>query len=191
MVNFFKSFGRGILYVLVLPILLVVLAIYAVVSFCIFLFMCVKWLVLFFTGRSLFDDLPEDKQAKAILNANAPKTDNITTDANDYPSNEELAFRPEPMVKEEDYDNPSEDDRDHFYVPEYLKPHVDEKEIEEVEEEPLEEENLQEEIEEEEKFEYSSDFDDMRKADVEEEEEPRSSGVTFFNGVDEALIVFT
>ena len=185
MVNFFKSFGRGILYVLVLPIFLVVLAIYAVVSLGVFFFMCIKWLILFFTGRSLFDDLPEDKEAKAILNANAPKPENVTTDINDLPRSEDLAFKPGPVIPEEDY-NPVEEDKDPFYVPEYLKQHVEEKQVEETKEEPLVEEPLhEEEIEEEEKFEYSSDFADMRRESDGEDELPRDSGVSFSDGLDE------
>ena len=185
MVNFFKSFGRGILYVLVLPIFLVVLALYAVVSLGIFFFMCIKWLILFFTGRSLFDDLPEDKQAKAILNANAPKQENVTTDLNDFSRNEDIAFKPGPVIPEEDY-NPTEEDKDPFYVPEYLKQHVEEKQIEEVEQESLQEETYQEEeIEEEDRFEYSSDFDDMRRQPKEEDDLPEESGVNFSDGLDE------
>ena len=172
MVSFFKSFGRGVLYVLVLPLLLVVLAGYAVVSFVIFIILGIKFLILFFTGRSLFDDLPEDKQAKAILNANAPKQENVTTNFNSVPTSENIAFAPQPNIQAEQYYG-QEDARDPFYVPEYLKAPVEEKDAEMIkEEQPVEENNYEEnELEEEKEFEYSSDFDDMRKEDEPPHEE--------------------
>ena len=79
MLNFFKSFGKGILYVLVLPFLLVGLALYGVVAIFIFIFLAIKGLVLFFTGRSLYEDLPEDKEAKrriAIANGGVVEEEN-------------------------------------------------------------------------------------------------------------------
>ncbi len=110
MLTFFKNFGKGILYVLVLPFLLVGLAIYGVVAIFIFLFLAVKGLILFFTGRSLYEDLPEDKEAKrriAMQNGEVfeekPVTDNIAHE--------------EPQVSN-DIDN------DPTYVPEYLKTEI-------------------------------------------------------------------
>ena len=66
-----KGFGKGILYLFTLPLLIVVLAFYSVIGLFSFLFMFFKSVVLFFTGRSLNDDLPEDKKAKEILNRQA------------------------------------------------------------------------------------------------------------------------
>ena len=107
MLNLFKNFGKGILYVLVLPFLLVGLAIYAVVAFFVFIFLAIKGLVLFFTGRSLYEDLPEDKEAKrriAIANGETPEDE---------------------MVQEEKHDEVTiqhdETENDPFYVPEYMK----------------------------------------------------------------------
>ncbi|MCR5505823.1 MAG: hypothetical protein K6F07_02380 [Bacilli bacterium] len=175
MVNFFKSFGRGILYVLVLPILAVVLVVYAAISLVVFLFMCFKGLVLFFTGRSLFDDLPEDKQAKAILNATTPKQPNITSDANFAPSNSQVAFNSQPVINPQEYENPAPVDQDPFYVPEYLKAKINQEEALNTTEEPIEQNNIsqpeEEHVEEQQQFEYSSDFDDMRKPDEENQEE--------------------
>lgn len=68
MAGFFKSFGKGILYLFILPLLIVVLAFYGIIGLGGFIFMFFKSVVLFFTGRSLHDDLPEDKKAKEILN---------------------------------------------------------------------------------------------------------------------------
>ena len=64
MISFFKNFARGVLYVLVLPALVVGLALYAVISIFVFIYLGIKGLILFFTGRSLYEDLPEDKEAK-------------------------------------------------------------------------------------------------------------------------------
>ncbi len=76
MISFFKNFGKGVLYVLVLPFLLVGMAIYGVVALFIFIFLAIKGLVLFFTGRSLYEDLPEDIEAKKRL---APASSNEQT----------------------------------------------------------------------------------------------------------------
>ncbi len=113
--NFFKSFGKGILYVLVLPVLLVVLVLYAIEAIIVFLIMSIKGLVLFFTGRSLFDDLPEDKKAKEILLATAGG--NLQT----TPENNAEVATGQVSVDQSIYNNPSNVDEDPFYVPEYLK----------------------------------------------------------------------
>lgn len=68
MSSLLKGFGKGILYLFTLPVLLIVLSFYSVIGLASFIFMFVKSVILFFTGRSLHDDLPEDKKAKEILN---------------------------------------------------------------------------------------------------------------------------
>lgn len=67
MVNLLKSFGKGILYIIGLPFFILILLLYAIYGIFLFLYMIVKAIVLFFTGRSLFEDLPEDRKAKEIL----------------------------------------------------------------------------------------------------------------------------
>ena len=113
MLNFLKNFAKGVLYLLVLPFLIVGLAIYAVVAIFIFIYLAIKGLVLFFTGRSLYEDLPEDKEAKrriAIQNGEImpeePKQEVPNT-----PIQEE--------IKPQDEIN-----NDPFYVPEYMKHEV-------------------------------------------------------------------
>ena len=85
MISFLKSLGRGILYVVGLPFLLAFVAIYAVFSFFIIAFMFFKAVVLFFMGRSLFDELEEDKKAKEVLaniaNRNQPVAPNYVGNA--------------------------------------------------------------------------------------------------------------
>ena len=116
MANFFKSFGKGILYVLVLPFLLVILALYGVVGIIAFLIMTFKGLILFFTGRSIFGPLPEDVKAQQIIKAN---TVNLDPDApENQPKEGHVALGPS-------YHDVASDSSDPFYVPEYLKTHRD------------------------------------------------------------------
>lgn len=124
MINFFKNFGKGILYVLVLPFLLVGMAIYGVIALFVFLFLCIKGLILFFTGRSLYEDLPEDIEAKKRLAAFAnpnPQPQSVNNSGT-------TIINATPII-----DN-GEQSSDPFYVPEYLK---DEGAIEEEKEEPV------------------------------------------------------
>ena len=127
--NFFKNFGKGVLYFLALPALVLGLAIYAVAAVFIFLFIAVKGLVLFFTGRSLYEDLPEDIEAKRRLDVLAGASASGTT----IVSTEDLMNANE---------NQSANSTDPFYVPEYLKQEA----IVEKEETPSEEVNTQEDL---------------------------------------------
>lgn len=142
--SLFKSFGKGILYLLVLPFLLVILAVYAAVGLLVFLFLGIKALILFFTGRSLYDDLPEDKQAKEIIaSMSTPKAEatlaastnngSVATEAN-------KSLSSNPSI----YTNPNEVEEDPFYVPEYLKSPSQEKETINEEEPPVEEDLVDE-----------------------------------------------
>jgi len=67
MLEFLKRCGLGILYLIAAPFAVVLLALFAVFGLIVFLFMLVKSLILFFSGRSVFDDLPEDIEAKRRL----------------------------------------------------------------------------------------------------------------------------
>lgn len=134
MISFFKNFGKGILYVLVLPFLLVGLAIYAVVALFIFLFMSVKALILFFTGRSIFDDTEEDKEAKKrIAKANGTYVEEASI-----------------PTQQEGVNTTKGIENDPFYIPDYMKSEEDRQQMvveeEKVEEQmpQLEEENKQE-----------------------------------------------
>lgn len=88
MVNFFKNFGKGILYVLVLPFLLVILALYFGVSIIIFIYLGFKGIILFLTGRNLFGDFPEDIEAKKILNGEPTELNQLEETE---PSNEDIS----------------------------------------------------------------------------------------------------
>lgn len=67
MLGFFKIFGQGILYVILLPLIVAFFALYAVYCILAFLFMFLKATVLFFMGKNINDDFPEDKEAKKRL----------------------------------------------------------------------------------------------------------------------------
>ncbi len=69
MAGFFKSFGKGILYVLFLPFILLILAVYAVFGLIILIILFFKNVILFFKGKSIYSGLDEDIKAKAILDA--------------------------------------------------------------------------------------------------------------------------
>ena len=137
MVNLFKNFGKGLIYILVLPVLAVALVIYGVAAIFVFIFLAIKGLFLFFTGRSLYEDLPEDIEAKKRLGiiVDEPEKTEVKTTT--------------PEEKKEIYNETTEQKEvsvDPFYVPEYLKTETAEPEEEEsVEEEiPLEEEPQEE-----------------------------------------------
>lgn len=68
--NFFKSLAKGLLYFLAFPGIIIAVSVYAVFGVFVFLYQFGKLIYLFFTGRTLFTDLEEDRQVKAIIEAN-------------------------------------------------------------------------------------------------------------------------
>lgn len=64
----FKGIFKGLLYICTLPITLGILAIYSIVGIVMFFVVGIKGLVLFFSGRNIFGDLPEDIEAKRRIN---------------------------------------------------------------------------------------------------------------------------
>ena len=64
MVDLLKAFGRGILYVILCPFFLVVLALFAVIGLLAFIFQLFKSIIFFFTGQKFFPELPEDKELR-------------------------------------------------------------------------------------------------------------------------------
>lgn len=104
-----KSFAKGLLYVLFFPFGLIAIALYAVFGVFVFLFQFGKWVFLFFTGRNLYSDLPEDIEAKKIIEANKPKEEEESP-LSLYPSDSSMygseyvspSFDDEKEEKEED-----------------------------------------------------------------------------------------
>ena len=68
--NFFKSLAKGLLYFLAFPGIIIAVSVYAVFGVFVFLYQFGELIYLFFTGRTLFTDLEEDRQVKAIIEAN-------------------------------------------------------------------------------------------------------------------------
>lgn len=96
--GFFKSFGKGLLYIFVLPFFLIVLAGYAVVGVLIFIFLFFKSIILFFSGRSLKIELPEDVRAKEIIQGSVPNN-NVSPDSAPV-SNDNVAEQEAPIVED-------------------------------------------------------------------------------------------
>ena len=69
--GFFQSIGRGILYFLTPFAWIIGMAVGGIVALVVFFVYVIYLIILFFTGRNLFKDLPEDEKAKAILAAQA------------------------------------------------------------------------------------------------------------------------
>ena len=76
MESLFKSVGKGLLYLLVLPFFLLVICGYAIAGLIVFIYLFFKSIVLFFMGRSLDIELPEDKKAKQIIQKAIPASTN-------------------------------------------------------------------------------------------------------------------
>lgn len=67
MLGFIKIFLQGILYVVFLPLILLVLALYAVYCVFVFIYISIRSIIVFFMGGTPLGDLPEDVEAKRIL----------------------------------------------------------------------------------------------------------------------------
>lgn len=67
MLGFIKIFLQGILYVVLLPFILLLLALYCVYCIIVFIYMAIRSVIVFFSGGTPLGDLPEDVEAKRIL----------------------------------------------------------------------------------------------------------------------------
>ena len=70
-----KSIAKGAFYFLFFPFGLLAIALYAVFGLFVFVFQFIRLIVLFFTGRNLQSDLPEDIEAKAIMQGDRATTE--------------------------------------------------------------------------------------------------------------------
>ncbi len=112
MAGLLKAFGKGLLYILALPVLIIVLAIYLVVGLVIFVYIGLKGIILFFSGRNL-QELPEDIKAREILEAlnkedndsvqiEETKPEEVKTEPTGFASNYYVPFSGNvPPIKEE------------------------------------------------------------------------------------------
>lgn len=78
MVAFFKSIGKGIRNIFFIPFFIVILAISAVAGIVVFFIELINKIIRFVTGRPLNKDLPEDIEAKRLIDK-----ENGIEDAND------------------------------------------------------------------------------------------------------------
>jgi hypothetical protein len=90
MESLFKSVGKGLLYLLVLPFFLLVISGYAIAGLIVFIYLFFKSIVLFFMGRSLDIELPEDKKAKQIIQKAIPASTNPVIKQDGAPQSETL-----------------------------------------------------------------------------------------------------
>jgi len=67
MVGFFKVLGRGVLYTVLLPFILVFWALYAVYCVFVFIIMAIRTFIIWISGGTPNGDLKEDVEAKRIL----------------------------------------------------------------------------------------------------------------------------
>ena len=87
MSSLFKNIGKGIGYFFAFPGLIIAIALYAVFGLVVFIFQFFKLIFLFFTGRTLFSDLPEDIELKALQNkGEETKEEEIEKPLSLYPS---------------------------------------------------------------------------------------------------------
>lgn len=88
MESLFKSVGKGLLYLLVLPFFILVISGYAIAGLIVFIYLFFKSIVLFFMGRSLDIELPEDKKAKQIIQKAIPTSTNPVIKQDGVPQSE-------------------------------------------------------------------------------------------------------
>lgn len=67
MVSFLKVFGQGVLCVILSPLIVLTLALYAVYCCVVFIYIAIRSIIVFFAGGTPLGDLPEDVEAKRIL----------------------------------------------------------------------------------------------------------------------------
>ncbi len=128
MVSVLKNIGKGALYVIAFPLGLLAIVGYAVFGVFVFFFQFVRLIILFFTGRNLRSDLPEDIKAREIIEANKPKPEEE--------KNESLSLYPsDSIVYSGGYQSPT------------FEPEKKEEEVEEHQPQHLEVEEEKEEIE--------------------------------------------
>ena len=72
MIGFFKRVGKGLGYIFFVPLYFALICIVGAFGIILLFFLFVKALYLFFTGRSMHDDLPEDVKAKEVLQRSNP-----------------------------------------------------------------------------------------------------------------------
>ena len=106
MISFLKSIVKGLFYVLFFPIGLLAILLYAVFGVFVFIYRLIKLTILFFTGRNLKNELPEDEEVKKILESNNSTEEEKAHENvfNVYPSDND-------MYKTNEYVSPTFEDK--------------------------------------------------------------------------------
>ena len=116
MASFFKTFGLGVLYVIGLPLILAIWAIYAVYCLGVFIYMAFRNVIIFFSGGTPNGDMKEDVEAKRILLERSQKSQasqNIYVSPTPQPMYQNPV--PQPVQREpEPYEQPAEPEPMYF-----------------------------------------------------------------------------
>lgn len=67
MIGFLKVFGKGVLYTVLFPFIVLILVLYTVYCIFLFIYTFIRAVILWISGGSPFDDTKEDVEAKRIL----------------------------------------------------------------------------------------------------------------------------
>ena len=136
MASIFKNIGKGVGYFFAFPFLLVAIAVYAVFGLIVFFVQFVKLIILFFTGRTLFSDLPEDIELRAKMTKDEPQEEQKEEE-----ENKQLSLYPsDSVVYGSNYSSP-------LFSEKKEEPEKEQESIDKVEEEPspeIEEEDNEE-----------------------------------------------
>ena len=111
----FKNIGKGIGYFFMFPGLLIAIAIYAVFGLIVFIFQFFKLIFLFFTGRNLFSDLPEDIELKALQNK-TPEEEHVEEEKKE--ENPLSLYPSDSIVYGSGYSSPAFSDKKEEEIPE-------------------------------------------------------------------------
>ena len=125
MASIFKNIGKGVGYFFAFPFLLVAIAVYAVFGLIVFFVQFVKLIILFFTGRTLFSDLPEDIELRAKMTKDEPQEEQKEEE-----ENKQLSLYPsDSVVYGSNYSSP-------LFSEKKEEPEKEQEPIDKVEEEP-------------------------------------------------------
>ena len=97
MMSVLKTVGKGILYILGLPFFLIILVGVGIAGIFVLIFMFFKSIILFFTGRSLDDELPEDKKARLIKEGQTNTATGPIIEQPVYINTQQVSPQPEPQ----------------------------------------------------------------------------------------------
>ena len=105
MVNFLKNVLKGLLYVLFFPLGIIAICLFAIFGVFVFIYRLGKLAYLFFTGRSLKNELPEDEEVRKLLKGNEQESKEEEKPAlNLYPSDQK-------MYQTDEYVSPTFEDK--------------------------------------------------------------------------------